>query len=137
MRKFLYVLILVSLLFAPLNRVNVADLLPVEAVAVYMDGDQVVLETDTEHLGYGETAEQALEALKKNTPKVVYLDTAAYLLVSEDAVDEVDSLRQHLKPSVRVCVCDGRGKVKDTTQYLRVHQKLPKLKDWKAKNYTG
>lgn len=137
MRKVLYVLLLVPLLFVPLNRVDVAKLLPIEAVAVYMDGAKVVLETDTEHIGTGDTAEQALESLKKNTSAVVYLDTAAYLLVSEDAVTQVDSLRSHLKPSVRVCVCDAKGKVKDTAEYLSVHQKLPKLKAWKAENYTN
>jgi len=136
MRIALYCLILLSLLFAPLNRVDVANLLPIEAVALYTDGESVVLETDTEHTGSGTTALQALEALKKNTPKVVYLDTAEYLLVSEDAVDQVESLRRFLKPSVRVCVCDAKDRVKDTAEYLNVHQKLPKLKAWKAENYT-
>ena len=137
MRRVVYVLLLVGLLFVPLNRVDVAKLLPIQAVAVYMDGDRVVLETDTEHVDTGNTAEQALESLKKNTPAVVYLDTAEYLLVSADAVSQVDSLRSHLKSSVRVCVCDAKGKVKDTAEYLSVHQKLPKLKEWKAENYTN
>lgn len=137
MRRLVYVLILVSLLFVPLNRVDVAELLPIKAVAVYMDGDSVVLETDTEHTGAGDTAEQALAALKKNTPAVVYLDTAEYLLVSEDAVSYVDSLRPFLKSSVRVGVCQAKGKVCDAAKHLEVHQKLPKLKDWKTENYTA
>lgn len=137
MRRLAYILILISLLFAPLNRVDVAELLPIQAVAVYMDGNSVVLETDTKHTGAGDTAEQALAALKKNTPAVVYLDTAEYLLVSEDAVSYVDSLRPFLKPSVRVCICQAKGIVSDAAKYLDVHQKLPKLREWTTENYAG
>ena len=102
-----------------------------------MDGDRVVLETDTAHTGAGNTAEQALASLKENTPAVVYLDTAGFLLVSKDAISQVDSLRPHLKPSVKVCVCEAKGQVKNAVSYAEVHQKLPKLKDWKAENYTA
>ena len=137
MRKVLYLLLLASLFFVPLQRVEIAKLLPVEAVAVYMDGNQVVLETDTEHIGTGNTAEEALESLKIGTPKIIYLDTAEYLLVAEDAVSQVDHLRQYLKPSTKVCVCDARGGVKNTAEYLDVHEKLPKLRHWKPENYTS
>ena len=108
-----------------------ADLLPIEAVAVYRDGNQVVLETDTEHIGAGENAEQALAALKENTPAVVYLDTAEYLLVAPDVVEQVETLYPHLKPTVKVCVCEAAGKVKNTAKYLQVHGDLPRLKTWK------
>jgi len=135
-RRVLYGVILASLLFVPLNRVNVGELVPIEAVAVYMYKDSVVLETDAEHTGYGKNAEEALESLKKNTAAVVYLDTAEYLLVSQDAVSQVEGLRPYLKPSVRVCICEAKGKVKDAAKYIEVHQKLPKLKDWQAEEMT-
>lgn len=134
MRKLLYVALLIPLFFVPLNRVNVADLLPIEAVAIYRDGDQVVLETDTEHKGAGENAEKALASLKENTPAVVYLDTAEYLLVAPDAAEQVDSLRPHLKATVKVCVCEAAGKVKETAKYLEIHRDLPSLKTWKKEN---
>ena len=134
MRKVLYVALLIPLFFVPLNRVNVADLLPIEAVAVYWEGDQVVLETDTEHKGAGESAEKALAALKENTPAVVYLDTAEYLLVAPDALEQIESLYPHLKPTVKVCVCEAAGKVKSVTKYLQIHEDLPSLKTWKKEN---
>lgn len=134
MRKVLYAALLIPLFFVPLNRVNVADLLPIEAVAVYMDGEQVVLETDAENTGAGETVDKALSDLKENTPAVIYLDTAAYLLVAPNAVEQVDSLRPHLKPSVKVCVCEAAGKVKIAVEYLEVHEDLPRLKNWKTEN---
>lgn len=134
MRRVLYAALLIPLLFVPLKRVNVADLLPIEAVAVYMDGGQVVLETDTEHKGFGENAERALASLKQNTPAVVYLDTAEYLLVAPDAVEQVESLRPHLKPSVKVCVWKAAGMVKDAAKYLEIHRNLQPLKNWKKEN---
>ncbi|MBQ7769480.1 MAG: hypothetical protein IJ403_11460 [Oscillospiraceae bacterium] len=134
MRRVLYAALLIPLFFVPLNRVNVADLLPIEAVAVYMDGGQVVLETDTEHKGFGENAEKAFVSLKQNTPAVVYLETAEYLLVAPDAVEQVEILRPHLKPSVKVCVWNAAGKVKDAAKYLEIHRDLPTLKTWKKEN---
>ena len=121
---------MIALLFVPLERVNVAQLLPIRAVAVYAEDGVVVLETDTKHLGRGETAEKALENLKVNTPNVVYLDTAEYLMVSNDTVNCVQELRDYLKPSVKVCVCDAAGRVEYAAEYLEIHGNLTKLKDF-------
>ena len=133
LRRMVYILLLIPLFFVRLQRVNVADLLPVEAVAVYMDGDQVVLETDTAHVGTGKTVEEALASLKENTAKVIYLDTVVYLLVSEDAIEQVGSMCPYLKGSVKVGVCEAKGRVKDAAEYLSIHQKMPKLRQWKNK----
>lgn len=130
MRFIIYIVILLSLFLAPVERVDIAKLLPIQAVAVYLEEGQVVLETDTENKGRGKDAVQALDALKANTPAVVYLDTAEYLLVSEDAVTNVEQLRAYLKPSVKVCVCDAAGNVKGSAKYLDVHGDLPELRDW-------
>lgn len=129
-RWILYITILLMLYVAPLERLDVAKLLPIQAVAVYTEGDSVVLETDTENKGKGASIADALQDLKENTPAVVYLDTAEFLMVSETAVSEMEEIKNYLKPSVKVCVCDAAGKVKDTAKYLDVHRKLPKLKDW-------
>lgn len=132
MRKILYVVILSALFFAPLERLDVAKLLPIQAVAVYMEDGAVILETDTENKGRGDNVENALENLKEITPAVVYLDTAEFLLVSENAVSYINELRDFLKPSVKVCVCEAAGQVKDAAKYLDVHGNLPKLRDWKG-----
>ena len=130
MRRLLYAVILGLLFLAPCERMDVAKLLPIEAVAVYMEKGSVILETDTENKGRGSNATEALQNLKDVTPAVVYLDTAEYLLVSEEAVTCVEELRGFLKPSVKVCVCEAAGRVKTAAKYLEVHEKLPKLRDW-------
>lgn len=131
MRIVLYIVILAILFFVPLERVDVAKLLPIEAVAVYMDEGNVVLETDTEHKGRGADVPQALESLKENTSTVVYLDTAKFLILSEDARLHLNALRSYLKPSVKVCIGDARGQVKNVAKYLDVHGDLPMLEDLK------
>ena len=131
MRRILYALILAALFFAPLERVDVTKLLPVRGVAVYMEGEMVVLETDTENKGKGRSVTEALADLKKTTSAAVYLDTAEFLLVSEPAITKMNDLRSILKPSVKVCVCDAAGRVEDAVNYLDIHGNLPKLRDWK------
>ena len=133
MKKILYLLILGALFLAPVERLDVAKLLPIRAVALYMQGERVVLETDTAHMGSGVDAMHALESLKKNTPAVIYLDTAEYLLVSEAAQAYVEQLRGMLKPSVKVCICDAAGKVKIVAEYLDVHGSLTELRHWGTK----
>ena len=130
MRKVLYIALLIPLFFVPLRRVNIADLLPVEAVAIYMDGDQVALETDTGHKGFGSTVENAIRALKENTPAVVYLDTARYLLVSPGAEGWLEDLSLHLKSSVKVCFSQAPERVENMVEYLEIQRDLPRLKNF-------
>lgn len=132
MRMILYIVILALLFLAPVQRLDVAKLEPVQTVAVYMNDVDVVLETDTGNKGEGTGVEAALADLEENTPGVIYLDTAQYLLVSERAISYVDSLRKYLSPSVMICLWDENGSVKDAAQYLDVRSDLPKLKDWKT-----
>ena len=130
MRGILYIVIIALLFLAPVQRVDVAKLLPIRAVALYRVDEDLVLETDSGHKGSGEDAVRALQELKEDTPAVVYLDTAEYLLVSEQAQSYVEALRAYLKPTLKVCVCDAEDQVKEAAEYLDVHGNLPELKHW-------
>lgn len=120
MRILLYIVILAAMLFAPVDRLDIAKLEPVEAVAVYMEDGQVVLQTDGESIGIGNTAQEALAELKENTLAVIYLDTADYLLVGEGAENAAQDLRQYLRESVQIGKYNG-GNVKEEAKYLDVH----------------
>lgn len=135
MRRILYAAILLSLLFVPVDKLDVAKLLPVESVAVYLESGEVVLKTNTENAGRGVSVSAALENLKEVTPAVVYLDTAKYLLVSEDATAYVDDLRQYLKPSVGVAVCDAKNMIKDAARYFGTHGGTVELRHWETKRF--
>ena len=125
MKKILYGILLLASFFAPVHRLDIAKLLPVEAVAIYLDEGQIVLETDTKDQGRGLTVEAALENLKKNTTEIVYLDTARYLLIAENAKEQAQELMRYLKPSVKTGAYAGTG-VKEEAKYLDAHSESAK-----------
>ena len=131
MRKVLYVIILGLLALAPVKRLDIANLQPVQTVAIYTEPGAVVLQTDTNNMGRGTSVTEAVANLEQNTPGVVYLDTAEYLLVSKDAESYVDALREYLKPGVRVSLWKVGEGIDMAAKYLSEVKNLPKLKKWK------
>ena len=129
MRTVLYICILASLLFAPVERLDVAQLQPVQTVAVAADDKAVTIETDTGSKGEGETLREAVEDLEQNTPGVIYLDTAQYLLLTEATESYAAQLLEFMEAKVRVSLWDGKGSVKEAAKYLDVRKDLPRLKD--------
>lgn len=131
MRVTLYIIILALLFLAPVEPLDVAKLQPVQTVAIYTKENDVFMETDTGVKSRGQDVDSALEELERVTPGVIYLDTSEYLLVSENAVSMVDDLRPYLHPSVKVCLWDEKGNVKNASEYLSVMSDLPELRQWK------
>ena len=131
MRKVIYVIILGLLVMAPVKRLDIANLQPVQTVAIYTEPGAVVLQTDTNNIGRGASVTEAVVNLEQNTPGVVYLDTAEYLLVSKDAESYVDALREYLKPGVKVSLWEVGEGVDMAAKYLSEEKNLPKLKKWK------
>ena len=132
-RVVIYVWILLLMLMAPVKRLDVAKLEPVEVVFISRQGSGVLLATDTKAEGRGADAAAALYDLRQSTAGVVYLDTAEFLVVSEDAVDQIDVIRTWLNGSVRLC-CAENLQVEQVAKYLEVHGNLPRLRDWKTGN---
>ncbi len=133
MRKILYVAILASLLFAPVNRVDVGKLLPIRAVAVYVSNDQIVLETDAGNKGQGKTLDESIDRLKQNASAIIYLDTVELLLVSHGAKKWLPELERCFKPSVKVCFCEAQGDVEEAAKYADVHGEITKMRPWRTK----
>ena len=131
-RIILYILLMAAALLAPVERADVGKLRPIETVAVYKENDWIVLRTDTDDVGIGATATQALQNMKDTASGIIYLDTAAYLLLEEDAQDAAEELRGVLKDKVRLCLSDKKIEPKDATKYLSAHGGLPRMEDWKA-----
>ena len=129
-RIILYCLILGAVLAIPVEKLDVGDLEPVQAVWVYREKDQIVLETDTEDRGMGQTVDEALGDLEAHCLGIIYLDTAQYLLVSENTTDRIEALRRHLKGSVELCLWDGQGSVEDAAKYMSAHENGYSLKAW-------
>lgn len=125
MRGILYAGILLLAFFAPVKRLDIAKLQPIEAVAVSTEGDTVILRTDTGDVGKGSTAKEALDDLKESASAVIYLDTARYLLIGENAEREAESLMREMKASVKKGEYRG-GDVKEEARYLDVHSEAAK-----------
>lgn len=130
MRILLYIVILALLFLAPVQRLDVAKLEPVQTVAIRIVDGQVVLETDTKNKGQGGTVQAAIDDLEENTPGVIYLDTAQYLLITEDAAAHAEELEKHLRPSVKVSLWDGQGSVEQAAEFLEIRPDLLTLRRW-------
>ena len=130
-RIIIYCLILGLILLIPVERLDVGDLEPVQAVWVHREQGNILLETDTEGRGRGATLQEALSDLENNCLKIIYLDTAQFLLVSEQTQSQIPELKELLKGSVKVCLWDGNGSVADAAQYLSAHEIGIKIRLWK------
>ena len=118
----LYILLLGAALILPVKGTDVGKLLPVELVQLDKMGDTVVISTDAGATGTGETVKAAIRDMEETAAGIVFLDTADYLLVTESAMEEVESIKEHLKPSVRVCIQHVEMNLKDAAAYLSVHR---------------
>lgn len=126
----LYGLLFVAAVLAPVEGTDVGKLHPVQAVSIGYYNEQVILKTDTGEIGRGENPELALKNLKQTAPAVIYLDTAEYLLIEDNALELVTQIEEILKSNVRICQIEPQIEVDKAAKYLRVHGELPKLKQW-------
>lgn len=131
MKVLLYVIIIVTSLLVPTEKADIAKLQPVEAVMLRNVNGNTEIYTDTGAWGIGRGAWEALEDLKSNTPDLVYLDTAKYLIVDTLSVAEIENIRGELKGRTRLCCWNGDGNLSEAVRYLSVRGNLPKLKNWK------
>ena len=131
MKRILFYIILLGLaVLVPVKHADVGKLRPIETVAVYQENDQIILQTDTEDVGIGATAMQALQNMKDTACGIIYLDTAQYLLIEAGAEDAAEELRQVLKGKVGICLASRDMKPLDATKYLSIHGNLPQLYSW-------
>lgn len=130
MRVIIYIVILGLLLIAPVERLDVAKLEPVQTVAVDVSDGMVVLMTDTGNMGQGKNIKSAVDDLEEKTPGVIYLDTAQYLLVTEGAKQYTRDLEGYLRSSVKVSLWDGEGDVEQAARFLSESRNLFSLRRW-------
>ena len=130
LRIILYALILIALFFVPLQRVEIANLEPIQGIWMYGNNETVFLETDTEDKGSGNTVEEALADMKENSPGIIYLDTAQYLFVDEGAQQYISALSPYVKGGVRLCLWNGQGGITEAIKYVDAHKIGCKIKDW-------
>ena len=132
MRRFVYIIIIISLLFVPLKRVKIEHLIPVKAVAVYEYEGGVAIELDTGLKGSGKNVFAAFDSLVQNAPAVVYFKTGEYLFVEED-ISDIALIRKQMKNTVKVYKCNAAGRVAEVVSYLDAHGDITNLHDTRTK----
>lgn len=130
-RRILYAVILAALLLAPVETMQIGTLHPVQAVLVSRQNGRIVIETDTQDRGSGDTVQAALQNLADTAAGEVYLDTAQYLLLTENALDAAEELRKVLRRGAELCMVSEPVDLTKTAEFLQTHGKLPQLRNWK------
>ena len=129
-RYLLYGLILAASLVMPVSRTDVGKLQPIQTVAVYVADGVYTVQTDTGDMGVGETVALAIENLERTTAGVAYLDTAAFLLISEGEETVAGEMKTTLKESVELYWVQGQPDLKEASRFLSVHGKGPTYESW-------
>lgn len=134
-RILIYIVLTAALLAIPLERTDVADLRPVQTVALYKTQNGYLIKTDTDDSGAGVTVKEAYGDLIRTTPGFIYLDTADFFLIDTDIVNSVEDMRIYLKNGVQICATVGQGDLKAVSRYLSVQRGLKPLKKWEKGQY--
>lgn len=127
-RTLLYIIVLAVALAVPVERLDIGELRPVELVSLYREGNVICVETDTGDIGKGATLVDAVKDLEDTAEGAIYLDTAEYLVVSQDARNLLNGMGEFLKPSVRVCVTKAEIDPAQSAAYLAAHPPGTQLK---------
>ena len=129
-RALIYIGIVLSLFWVPVEGADLEKMHPVEVVQLYREGEIVVLRTDTEDMGIGTTVVAALENLQDTTPGFIYLDTAQYLILTEDTAQDVEMLRPYMKKSLQMCYGEKGTDLTLAAEFLPAHGRLPQLRHY-------
>lgn len=105
----------------PFRGTDVGRLHPVEVLVVSAFEEKIIVETDTQLRGTGETIIQAIENLKLTSAGEIFLDTANYVLVTAEAKPLLGELYTVLRPACQVYEFSGTGKWDNVAKYLESH----------------
>lgn len=118
----LAVLLLTMLGWMPFEGTDVATLEPAEMVYVYINKEEVCLQTDGGWSGSGKSVAEAVTDLHASTPGRVFLQTVDFLLVDKDSQKVLPQLFSYLRSGCGLALIDGRPELKNALAYLRTHR---------------
>ena len=103
---------------------DIADLKPVRAVYIHMEGRTLHIETDTGDSGSGPNLTEACADLKSKADGEIFLDAAEFLLL-DPKVPITEEMYSLLRPDCRVIFTDAPPDLEKAAAYLAQHP--PKL----------
>ena len=99
---------------------DIADLKPVRAVYIHMEGRTLHIETDTGDSGSGPDLAEASADLRSKADGEIFLDTAEFLILDPEVpiTGEIFAL---LRPDCRVTFTDASPDLEKAAAYLAQH----------------
>ncbi len=125
------VLALILLSASPFRGTDISKLVPVEVVWLAEDGGQVFLMTDTGDSGRGADVREALSDMKATAKGTIFLDTADYLIVEQDAEKFLNQITDVLRPSCMLCRAKHMPDLKEAAAFFSAHEPGVTLRQWR------
>lgn len=109
------------LLLLPQRGTDVGELLPVEVLLVEKEAGQYAITTDTGNFARGDSLKAAMDTLRNTAPGVIFLDTADYVLLTEETLSCIDALQGFVRPGTKVYTVEGEADPEKLGDFLRAH----------------
>jgi hypothetical protein len=130
----LAVLLVAVMGWLPFEGTDVATLEPAETLYVYIDKEEVCVETDGGWFGKGKSVDAAVADLKESAPGQVFLQTVDYLLLKTGSEKLLPDLNAYLRSGCSVCQTEEKPDLEKASTYLRTHRPKRTLQDYQAGN---
>ena len=130
MKMLIYGILIAAALAVPTRTLELGKLKPVEVIKIDVQGEMILIETDTGDSGSAATMKSALQDLKKTAPGIVYLDTAEYVLLPKEKEMLIAQVKPYLKESAQICYWEGEIDMKEVAAFLDVHSPENELKEY-------
>lgn len=111
---------------------DVAKLRPVQALWMFTSDGWVVVQTESGEMGVGVDFASAVDHMEDAADRQIFFKTAEYLLLTEDALPQIDQAAQFLRPSCVVCLTDGAPVLENAAQFLEHHRADVTLQQFRA-----
>lgn len=128
----LAVLLVAALGWLPFRGTDVATLEPAEALYVYINNEEVYIETDGGWFGRGKTVENAVADMKESAPGQVFLQTVDYLILQTGREGLLPALYAYLRSGCSLCQTEEKPDLEKASTYLRAHRPGFTLQDFRA-----
>lgn len=135
MNKWLWILLaLGAMLWNPAEPKDMGKLIPVELVQLFRENGGVAVRTDTGNTGWGENLEEAMLDLKQKATGEIFLETAEYVLLTEDMEASIPALQAFFRPGTQVYEAPILEDLEGTTAYLGQNKRESPLFRCQEKN---
>jgi hypothetical protein len=124
----IYVILIAGAIAVREKSVKLGEMKPVEVVYLHERLGRITVETDTGDKGEGESVKDAIKNLEDTTAGELLLDTADYLIVTENLKRELEAIKPYLKNDTMVCSVKGVVKMNLAAEYLNAHKPNAMLK---------